>query len=226
MSKITAMVLAAGSGSRMNSQVKKQFIEIKGKPIVWYSLFAFQNSVVDEIILVTGKEDITYCKKEIIDAYGFNKVKSVVAGGKERYESVYNGLAEINGDIVLIHDGARPLINEDIINRCIEGTSQYGAVVAGMPVKDTVKIVGTDHIIEETPERSKVWITQTPQAFKSEIIKNAYEKMGNNSTIQVTDDAMVVEKFGGEKVRFVEGDYTNIKVTTPEDIGLVETLLK
>lgn len=226
MNKVTAIVLAAGSGSRMNSTVKKQFMNIKEKPILWYSLFAFQNSTVDEIILVTAKEDIEYCKKEIVDANNFNKVKKIVAGGQERYESVYNGLKEINGDIVLIHDGARPLLNADIINRCIEGAIKYDAVVAGMPVKDTVKIVGKDNIIEETPDRSKVWLTQTPQAFKSKLLKMAYDRMQKEIPLGITDDAMVIERFTDSKVRFVYGDYSNIKVTTPEDILLVETLLK
>lgn len=119
MNKITAIVLAAGSGSRMKSKTKKQFMEIKGKLVIWYSLFEFEKSRVDEIILVTGKEDIDYCKKEIVEKYNLKKIKNVVAGGSERYESVYNGLKEVTGNIVLIHDGARPLINNEIIERSI-----------------------------------------------------------------------------------------------------------
>lgn len=226
MNKITAIVLAAGSGSRMKSQTKKQFMEIKGKPILWYSLVAFENSNVDEIILVTGKEDIEYCQKEIVEKYNLNKVKEIIAGGKERYQSVYNGLNETDGDYVLIHDGARPMINEDIIDRCIAGAKEYKAVVAGMPVKDTVKIVGENNIIEVTPQRSTVWITQTPQSFETKLLKDGYDKMMTVNDISVTDDAMVVEKYTDNKVRFVEGDYSNIKVTTPEDILLVEALLK
>ncbi len=226
MSKITAIVLAAGSGSRMNSQTKKQFMEIKGKPIVWYSLFAFQQSQVDEIILVTGKDDVEYCQKEIVDAYDLTKVKAVVAGGKERYESVYNGIKWVNGDIVLIHDGARPILSQGIIDRCIDGAKEYNAVVAGMPVKDTIKIVGDNNIIEDTPDRSKIWLTQTPQAFNGNLIKLSYEKMMESGNVNVTDDAMVVEEYSDVKVRFVEGDYANIKITTPEDILLAEVLLK
>ena len=119
--KISAIVLAAGSGSRMQSSKKKQFMEIKGKPLVWYSLFAFEKYGVDEIILVTGLEDIDFCKKEIVEKYNFTKVKDIVAGGKERYESVYNGLKHISGDIVLIHDGARPVLTNEIIERGING---------------------------------------------------------------------------------------------------------
>lgn len=225
MSKVTAIVLAAGSGSRMNSTTKKQFMEIKGKPVIWYSLFAFEKSDVDQIILVTGKDDIEYCRKNIVEACGFKKVTSIVAGGNERYESVYNGLREVKGDIVLIHDGARPLINNEIINRCIEGAEQYGACVAGMPVKDTIKIVKEDNIIESTPDRNKVWITQTPQAFKSDLIIEAYNNMKKSTAGNITDDAMVVEQFGGHEVRFILGDYSNIKITTPEDIAVAETLI-
>ena len=218
MNKITAIVLAAGSGSRMKSKTKKQFMEIKGKPVIWYSLFEFEKSRVDEIILVTGKEDIDYCKKEIVEKYNLKKIKNVVAGGSERYESVYNGLKEVTGNIVLIHDGARPLINNEIIERSIEGTIKSDACVVGVPVKDTIK-------------RSELWITQTPQSFKTDLVKMAYKKMKEelekgNTTLNITDDAMVVEEFTTNQVRFVQGDYKNIKVTTPEDIDIAELFIE
>ena len=222
MRKVTAIVLAAGSGSRMNCSTKKQFMEIKGKPIVWYSLFAFEKYGVDQIILVTGKEDIEYCRTEIVEKYGFTKVTDIVAGGKERYQSVYNGLAKVTGDIVLIHDGARPLITKEIIGRCIKGAIEYGACVAGMPVKDTIKMVDGENVVTDTPNRSNVWITQTPQSFSYELVKNAYDKMQGGDYRNITDDAMVVERFSDHKVRFVEGDYSNIKITTPEDIFIAE----
>lgn len=226
MSKVTAIVLAAGSGSRMNSSTKKQFMELKGKPVIWYSLFAFEKSAVDQIILVTGKEDVSYCKENIIKRYGFNKVTDVIAGGSERYDSVYNGLKAVGGDVVLIHDGARPLIDEEIINRCIDSARRTGACVAGMPVKDTVKIVGDDSVIESTPDRSRIWITQTPQAFQTTLIIEAYEKMKQSNLVSITDDAMVVENFTNSQVCFVEGSYENIKITTPEDISVAEVFLE
>lgn len=225
MNKITAIVLAAGNGSRMNSRTKKQFMEIKGKPVIWYSLFAFEKSIVNQVILVTGKDDIEYCQRDIVEKYGFQKVDAVIAGGSERYESVYNGLKEVKGDIVLIHDGARPMINNDIINRCIDGAKKYGACVAGMPVKDTVKIIKGNGVIESTPDRNMVWSTQTPQAFRYNLIKYAYDNMKKEQKNNVTDDAMVVEKFTEHEVRFVEGAYSNIKITTPEDIALAEVLI-
>lgn len=231
MNKITAIVLAAGSGSRMKSKTKKQFIEIKGKPVIWYSLFEFEKSRVDEIILVTGKEDIDYCKKEIVEKYNLKKIKNVVAGGSERYESVYNGLKEVTGNIVLIHDGARPLINNEIIERSIEGTIKSDACVVGVPVKDTIKRANKEGYIIDTPNRSELWITQTPQSFKTDLVKMAYKKMKEelekgNTTLNITDDAMVVEEFITNQVRFVQGDYKNIKVTTPEDIDIAELFIE
>lgn len=225
MSKITAIVLAAGNGSRMKNKTKKQFMEIKGKPIIWYSLFAFEQSVVDQIVLVTGESDVEYCRKNIVEKYGFKKVDVIVAGGMERYESVYNGLTKAKGDIVLIHDGARPLISDEIINRCIEGTQKYGACVAGMPVKDTVKIIKENNMIERTPDRANIWITQTPQAFTYELVKKAYDNMKKTNLPNVTDDAMVVEQFTNHEVYFVEGSYRNIKITTPEDIVIAEAFI-
>ena len=231
MNKITAIVLAAGSGSRMKSKTKKQFMEIKGKPVIWYSLFEFEKSRVDEIILVTGKEDIDYCKKEIVEKYNLKKIKNVVAGGSERYESVYNGLKEVTGNIVLIHDGARPLINNEIIERSIEGTIKSDACVVGVPVKDTIKRANKEGYIIDTPNRSELWITQTPQSFKTDLVKMAYKKMKEelekgNTTLNITDDAMVVEEFTTNQVRFVQCDYKNIKVTTPEDIDIAELFIE
>ena len=231
MNKITAIVLATGSGSRMKNKTKKQFMEIKGKPVIWYSLFEFEKSRVDEIILVTGKEDIDYCKKEIVEKYNLKKIKNVVAGGSERYESVYNGLKEVTGNIVLIHDGARPLINNEIIERSIEGTIKSDACVVGVPVKDTIKRADKEGYIIDTPNRSELWITQTPQSFKTDLVKMAYKKMKEelekgNTTLNITDDAMVVEEFTTNQVRFVQGDYKNIKVTTPEDIDIAELFIE
>ena len=231
MNKITAIVLAAGSGSRMKSKTKKQFMEIKGKPVIWYSLFEFEKSRVDEIILVTGKENIDYCKKEIVEKYNLKKIKNVVAGGSERYESVYNGLKEVTGNIVLIHDGARPLINNEIIERSIKGTIKSDACVVGVPVKDTIKRANKEGYIIDTPNRSELWITQTPQSFKTDLVKMAYKKMKEelekgNTTLNITDDAMVVEEFTTNQVRFVQGDYKNIKVTTPEDIDIAELFIE
>ncbi len=226
MSKITAIVLAAGSGSRMHSDTKKQFMEVDGKPVVWYSLNAFENSAVDEIILVVPEGEREYAQTEFVDKYGFKKVAMVITGGAHRYDSVYHGLEHTTGDYVLIHDAARPMITNDIIERCIDGAKEYKACVAGMPVKDTIKEVDEAKNVINTPARDTLYITQTPQAFEYDLVHESYIKLFGAGDQNVTDDAMVVEQFGKHKVKFVEGSYENIKITTPEDLLIAEALLK
>lgn len=226
--KSTAIVLAAGQGKRMNSKVQKQFMLIHGRPILYYSLACFQNSSeIDEIILVTGKESINFCKKEIIDLYGFTKVKAVVAGGKERYDSVYQGLCACEDcDYVFIHDGARPCLTEAVIRRGKENVMKFGACVVGMPSKDTVKIVDEEGLVASTPDRKLVWNIQTPQIFSYREIREAYEAARREKMDGITDDAMVMECCGKLKIKLVEGSYENIKITTPEDIIVAEKFLE
>lgn len=226
--KVTAIVLAAGQGKRMNSNIQKQFMLINERPVLYYPLKAFDDSSVDEIIVVTGEAEIEYCKTEIVEKYGFAKVKAVVAGGKERYDSVYNGLKASKCDYVLIHDGARPLINADIIERTIAAVKEYDACTVGMPVKDTIKISDDNDMVASTPSRKYVWQIQTPQAFKYELIMEAHEKRrsGQVENANVTDDSMLVEELMNHSVKLVSGSYSNMKVTTPEDILIAEILLK
>lgn len=222
----TAVVLAAGKGSRMKSREKKQFMKLLGKTLVYYALKAFQESRVDEIILVTGKESIDYCKRRIVDKYGFTKVSKIVAGGKERYESVYEALKVAKPGYVLIHDGARAFLDEDIINRSIKGVRKYKACVIGMPVKDTIKVANQDAFAVDTPDRAFLWQIQTPQCFVTEEIKEAHRIMMEKGDTVITDDAMVMEKYGKRKIKLIEGSYENMKVTTPEDIIIGKALLK
>lgn len=226
--KSTAIVLAAGQGKRMNSKVQKQFLLIKGKPVLYYSLFCFQNSrEIEEIIVVTGKESINFCKQEIIEAYGFSKVKAVIPGGKERYDSVYAGLCACeDSDYVFIHDGARPFLSNDMIRRGKEAVLDYGACVIGMPSKDTIKIADENGMVESTPSRNKVWNIQTPQIFSYTAIREAHEKARQQNMADITDDAMVLERFGNMKIKLVEGSYENIKITTPEDIVVAEKIME
>ena len=226
--KCTAIVLAAGQGKRMGTKIQKQFLEINEKPVLYYSLYAFQSSpIIEEIILVTGEDVIEYCREEIVDKYQFTKVGKIIAGGAERYHSVWNGLCEIQHDgFVFIHDGARPFVNEDILSRAHEAVKEFGACVVGMPVKDTIKIVDENGFAKETPNRSLVWAVQTPQVFEVSLIKEAYSRLMENDNIPVTDDAMVAEQMLGAKVKLVEGSYENIKITTPEDLGIAESFLK
>lgn len=226
--KCTAIVLAAGQGRRMNSKVQKQFLLLKGKPLLYYSLACFQKSEeIDDIIIVTGKESIEFCKKEIVDVYGFPKVSKIIEGGKERYDSVYNGLCACeNTDYVFIHDGARPFVTEDIIKRTKDAVLRYRACIAGMPSKDTVKIADEDQMVSMTPSRNCVWTIQTPQVFEYALIKEAHEIARTRDMGNITDDAMVVETYKDAKIRLVEGSYENIKITTPEDILVAEKFLE
>ena len=152
--KTAAIVLAAGHGKRMQSEVAKQFMELQRKPLLFYSLKAFEESTVDTVVLVTGKEEISYCQKEIVGKFGFQKVSQITAGGKERYHSVYAGLLALSESgfppdgLVLIHDGARPLVTGEIISRAVEGAAKYGACAAAMPVKDTIKVADEDGFCE------------------------------------------------------------------------------
>jgi len=221
--KTTAIVLAAGSGKRMNSKVHKQYLLLKGKPVLYYSVKAFEDSRIDDIILVVGAGEIDFCRKEIVEQYGFKKVRAIVEGGKERYHSVYEGLkAAGETDYVLIHDGARPFVSQPIIERTLEAVCEYKACVVGMPVKDTIKIVDGDTFAKETPNRSMVWMVQTPQAFSYPLIYDAYTRMLADEDTAITDDAMVVERMTDYKVKLIEGSYENIKITTPEDLDVAE----
>lgn len=203
----TAIVLAAGQGKRMHSKIQKQFMELDGMPVLCYSLRCFQESpLIRDVILVTGEEYVFWCKEEIVEKYGFTKVSAVVSGGKERYDSVYEGLRACKDtEYVLIHDGAS---------------------VTGMPSKDTVKIADEDGNVSETPDRSSVWIVQTPQIFQYPLIYGAYTSIRQKEMTGITDDAMVAEHETGVKIRFSEGSYRNIKITTPEDLVVAEAFLK
>ena len=222
--KCTAIVLAAGQGKRMGTKVQKQYLEILGKPVLFYSLDVFQKSdIIDEIILVVGEHQEDYCQKEIVEKFHINKVSKIVTGGAERFHSVWNGLQEVAEDgYVFIHDGARPFVTEELLLRAYETVQREKACVVGMPVKDTIKIADDEGFAKETPNRSHVWMVQTPQVFETFLIKGAYSLLMEQEIIQVTDDAMVVETMLQRKVKLVEGSYENIKITTPEDLKVAE----
>ncbi len=235
-----AVVLAAGSGSRMKSDVAKQYMLLQGRPLIWYALHAIEeSSVIDDCILVTGAEDISYVREEIVEHYGFHKVSAVIAGGQERYDSVYHALKLIEakkmtgaeaGGYVFIHDGARPFLTEEILQRCLAEVERTGACVTGMPVKDTIKIADAAGYAAQTPERRLVWQIQTPQVFEIPLITAAYEAFMQDKAqaadgCGITDDAMAVENYTGKRVSLVRGSYENIKITTPEDLVIAEALL-
>lgn len=226
--KSMAIILSAGIGKRMNSDVPKQYIKINNREILYYTIKAFEESDIDEIILVAGKDDIEYCKENIVDKYSFKKVSKVVSGGSERYNSVYNGLKEIDDcDIVLIHDGARPCIKNNEINDIIKCVEENDACIMAVNAKDTIKIV-KDGFIIDSPNRDAMWQAQTPQGFRFEKIKKSYEKLIEEKLymkLNITDDANVWSIFNEEKVKIYTGNYQNIKVTTPEDLEMVKNHL-
>lgn len=224
----TAIVLSAGQGKRMGGKVQKQYMELKGRPVLWYSLAAFGRSpLIDDIVLVVGAGQEDYVRTEIVGKYHITKVCAVVRGGKERYDSVWRGLQALpctEDGYVFIHDGARPFLDEGMLERGFRAARECGACVAGMPSKDTVKLAGEGGYIRETPKREQVWIVQTPQIFGIPLILKAYTKFMEEKTAEVTDDAMVVEQMLGVPVKLFEGSYRNIKITTPEDMTIAEAL--
>jgi 2-C-methyl-D-erythritol 4-phosphate cytidylyltransferase len=225
MGKHSVIVLAGGSGSRMKSSVPKQYLELKGKPVLAYSLLAFENSFIDEIILVCRKGEEAYCRKEYVEKYHLKKVTSVTPGGAERYLSVQEGLKKIeHADYIWIHDGARPFVTEELLERLRSAVEEKKAVVPGVRVKDTIKQTDENGKIIATVPRQNLWNVQTPQVFSGELIREAYRKLTKAGIRDVTDDGMVVEKMMEQKVWIVEGDYDNMKITTPEDMKIGEII--
>ena len=261
--RVTAILLAAGRGTRMGSGIRKQFMELAGRPVLSWSLNVLALSpIVTEIVLVipagggankSAEEEQEHIRRLFIDPLpeaAAAKVRALVPGGAERYNSVYNGLEAIQWpcDYVFIHDGARPLITEEMLEKLFRAVQGYKAVVAASPSKDTVKITDDSGFVQSTPDRSRVWNIQTPQCFEYELVKSSYEKIigaasdaapaaafadfagaghqNSQTPRKITDDAMVVEYASDTKVRPVDTGYQNIKITTPEDLLVAEVFLR
>lgn len=225
--KTVAIIPAGGFGKRMQGRLSKQYLPVDGKPVLARTLSIFQLSPdIDDIVLVTPEEDIHAVGHMILEPWKITKVRHVLAGGKQRQDTVRNGLGVIEDDvdIVLIHDAVRPFISGGVIHRVVREAEKYGAVTVGMPVKDTVKKVDQDGWILETLNRQILWMTQTPQAFKRSVIQAAYRK-ADDDQFYGTDDASLVERMGF-RVKMIEASYENIKITTPEDLLLAEILIK
>ena len=228
MKKIFALIPAAGMGKRMGAGSNKQYLLLDGVPILAHTLGVFQQApFIEAVYLITPEQEIPFCQTEVVERHGFSKVRAIVAGGAERQHSVLNGLHAMQGieqdDLVLIHDGVRPFVPVELLKSAAAAADRFGAAVVAVPVKDTVKLV-YDGIITQTPPREKLWLAQTPQAFRYGLILAAHASAAADGFLG-TDDASLMERQGWP-VRVVMGEYRNIKITTPEDMALAEAFLK
>lgn len=227
MVKVAAVVPAAGCGNRMGSDVKKQFLTLAGVPILGYALKTLEASrLVQTIVVVVGEGEEEYCRQAVVDKLGLKKVTAVVHGGKERQDSVYSGLLALasDTDIVVIHDGVRPLLHDENLETVIGAAFSFGAATCAVPVKDTVKLAREGGFVAETLPRNSLWLTQTPQAFRYKVILDAHRR-AREENFKATDDAALVERLG-MAVKLVDGNYRNIKITTPEDLIVALSLLE
>jgi len=228
LKKIYALIPAAGMGKRMGAGTNKQYLQLDGMPILARTLRVFETApFIAGIYLITPEAEIPYCRSEVVERYGFTKVRAIVPGGSERQYSVMNGLDAMDGvkedDLVLIHDGVRPFVPAEVLELAASAADEFGGAVVCVPVKDTVK-VAREGVIVETPPREELWLAQTPQAFRYGLIRAAYHAARAEGFLG-TDDASLMERQGWQ-LRVVLGDYRNIKLTTPEDMLLAQALLK
>jgi 2-C-methyl-D-erythritol 4-phosphate cytidylyltransferase len=224
--KVTAVIPAAGRGERMKSEVHKLFLPLLDRPVLAHTLDVFEAcAIIDDIIVVLSDDVIEQCTAEIVDAFGYHKVVKIVPGGERRQDSVYNGLMAIGGecDVVVIHDGARPFVMTELIERSVEFCTDYKAVITAVPPKDTIKR-GENGFVFSTLDRSRLWSVQTPQAFQYETILKAHQR-AREDLFEGTDDASLVERMG-EPVKILEGSYDNFKITTSEDLYLAERIMQ
>lgn len=224
-SLVTAIVPAAGLGLRMGGSIRKQFRSLGGVPLVVHALRVFQASpVIDSIVLAVPQVDIEYCRTEIVQAHRFTKVLDIVPGGQERQDSVRNGLAAVRMEtaVVVVHDAVRPFVTERMVADVVEAARAKGAAIMALPMRDTVKQVREDRVIDRTVDRRPLWLAQTPQAFRTAWLKEAHAKALAEG-ITATDDAYLVESLG-RPVSVIEGSGENIKVTRPEDMIIGEAI--
>lgn len=226
MHYVTAVIAAGGSGRRMQLPGNKVYIPVLDKPVLAHTLEAFDRSrEVNEIVVVVPVNEIETCRAEVIEPFCPNTKVRLVAGGRERQDSVFNGIlaAAVNCDYVVVHDGARPLLTSGLIDSVLREAMVCGAAIAAVPLKDTVKIADPEGFVVETPDRNSLWSVQTPQAFKKDLLIAAHE-LARGTGFLGTDDASLVERLG-YKVKIVPGEYENIKITTPEDLQVAEAIL-
>ena len=226
-SQVCTLIPAAGKGHRMRSSVKKPYLTLAGKPILAHTIQQFeQNSAVDAIVVIVDETDFKTCGTTVVDPYPWTKLQPLVAGGATRQESVQNGIHALSPDVdfVIVHDGVRPFVTDETIFACLEAAEVYGAAVAAVPVKDTIKVANTDQFVLETPGRERLWAVQTPQVFRKSLLEAAHQSARQHHLIG-TDDAALVEQLG-VPVKLVQGSYENLKITTQVDMQIAEVLLK
>ena len=227
VNNLRVVIAAAGTGSRMKSRINKQYMLLNSRPILSYSLDVFEKyEAVDEIVIVANPRDTEYCEKEIVKKFGYRKVKKVIPGGEQRQDSVWAGLMQLNRDTtdyVAVHDGARPLLTSALLSDLIRQAEEWGAAIPGVYVRDTLKMVDRDGFVGNTLDRSSTVFIQTPQVFRFQEIYQAY-KMALEEGFKSTDDAALFEKYIG-RVKVVPGNYNNLKITTPEDLIIAQSLL-
>lgn len=227
MVKVAAIVPAAGSGTRMGTKTKKQFLALAGIPLLGYALKTLENCpVVRSIVIVAGPGEEDYCRSAVVEKLGLNKVAAIVPGGKERQDSVYSGLLALSPefDIIVVHDGVRPLFSLNILESVIAAAQTHGAAACAVPAKDTVKLADENNFVTKTLPRDRTWLVQTPQAFRYELIMEAHRRARGDNLL-ATDDTALVESLGGQ-VKIVMGSYENIKITTPEDLELAAAIIR
>ena len=225
-SKVCTLIPAAGKGSRMAHSVKKPYLELAQKPILAHTIQRFeQNSAVDAIFVIVDRADFSECHATVLRPYAFTKVQKLVGGGETRQMSVYNGIRALSADVdfVIVHDGVRPFVTDEVIFACLAAADECGAAVAAVPVKDTIKIANANSFIVETPAREQLWAVQTPQVFRKSLLEEAHQA-AHARQLTATDDASLVEQLGFP-VKLVEGSYANVKITTPVDLQIAEVLL-
>lgn len=225
--RLNIVVAAAGTGSRMKSSTNKQFMLLGNRPVLTYCLDFFEaQPEVGSMVIVCRADEVDYCRREIIQGYRYSKVSAVIAGGPERQDSVWNGLRclQPKQDWVAIHDGARPLLTVKVFREVFRAARQFGAAIPGLPPKDTLKTVDSQHFVHETLNRAAIVAVQTPQIFRVSDLLKAYE-LARTDNFSGTDDASLYERYIG-KVKVVEGDHQNLKITTPEDLALAEAILQ
>ncbi|PIX86928.1 MAG: 2-C-methyl-D-erythritol 4-phosphate cytidylyltransferase [Nitrospirae bacterium CG_4_9_14_3_um_filter_53_35] len=225
--RCAGIVPSAGKGIRMGSSVKKQFLSLCGEPVLVHTLRVLQTCPeMDEIILVVPEEDRAFCREQIVEKYGFDKIVSIISGGRERQDSVYAGLLSMVSppDLVVVHDGVRPFLTGEMIRESVRLAAQGVSAVAGVPVRDTIKSVDSSLMVTKTLSRETLWSIQTPQAFPYRDLVRAYESAYEDGFLG-TDDASLIERLG-LPVRVVMGNNENIKITSPLDLVLGEEILK